>query len=89
MSVPSQATVSWESFVAQVALIAKVDSKAIGRETRLAADLGLDSLAITELVVALIDEFGVETLADRLDELDWEAVTLGQLFDEHLDDAQR
>lgn len=80
---------SWESFVAQLAVIAHREPSIIAPETRLVADLGLDSLAITELAVALMDEFGVEAVTDRMDEIEWEALTVGRVFDDYVDGRDR
>jgi acyl carrier protein len=47
-------------------------------------DLGLDSLSLAELVVSLIDEYDMYSLAKTLDERSWEDVTVGALYDEFL-----
>lgn len=49
---------------------------------RLIADLGLDSLALAEVITALVLDFGMESLAADLDDRQWELVTLGELHEE-------
>ena len=80
-----QAAISWESLRSQVALIAQVPASDIDRNTRLVADLGLDSLAVTEVAVVLMEEFGTDALAEGLDEIEWETLTVGRLFDDYVD----
>ena len=73
----------WERFVHAIAAAAQVRPEAISRTTRLDDDLGIDSLALAELVVMLIVDFGMETLADDFDERDWSGVTVGALYEEY------
>jgi acyl carrier protein len=72
----------WPEFAAAVAACAFVSVDGITPATRLDADLGMDSLSLTELVVVLIVDFGAADLGDTLDDRDWAGVTVGQLFDE-------
>jgi acyl carrier protein len=74
---------TWEHFAAAVAGIAQVQAQDIAPTTRLDNDLGLDSLALTELVVLLIVDFDMESLEDDLDDRDWAHVTVGALYDEY------
>jgi acyl carrier protein len=75
---------SWDDFAATVAGIARVPVEGVRRDTRLVGDLGLDSLALTEVIVALIVDFDMEALSTELEERDWGAVTIGSLYDEYL-----
>jgi acyl carrier protein len=74
---------SWEGFVTAVATAAHVRPDAITRSTRLDEDLGIDSLALAEVVVVLIVDFGMENIAEQLDQRDWSGVTVGELYDEY------
>ena len=80
MAVAEQRT--WEEFSAAVASVADVADGSVERSSRLTGDLGMDSLALTELVVMLIVDMGMNTVADSLEERSWDDVTVGQLYDE-------
>jgi acyl carrier protein len=73
----------WNRFATSVAAAAHVRPEAITRSTRLHEDLEIDSLAFAEVVVVLIVDFGMETMADDLDRRDWSGVTVGELYDEY------
>jgi acyl carrier protein len=73
----------WEDFVAAVAAAAQVREDAISPATRLGTDLGVDSLALTEVVVMLIVDFDMDGLSDQLDQRQWGSVTVGELYDEY------
>lgn len=73
----------WEHFARAVAAAAQVRPEAISRTTRLEDDLGIDSLALAELVVMLIVDFEMETLADDFDQRNWSEVTVGALYEEY------
>lgn len=83
MSDPSLNSVSWDSFADAIAAAAQVQPSAVARSTRLSADLGLDSLALAELVVSLIVDFQMEVVAEDFDERNWGEITAGQLYDEY------
>jgi acyl carrier protein len=70
-----------DGFITVVAEVSERDATAIVAESRLIDDLGMDSLALTELVLVCIESFGVDELADNL-ERDWELVTVGDLHHE-------
>ena len=80
---PNDRLVSWETFAAAVAALAQVPADEITPEAGLDQDLGLDSLALTELVVLLIVDFDMQSLADELEHRDWSKVTMGELYDEY------
>jgi acyl carrier protein len=74
---------SWDGFVTAVATAAHVRPEAITPSTRLDEDLGIDSLALAEVVVVLIVDFGMDAMAEQLDQRDWSGVTVGELYDEY------
>jgi acyl carrier protein len=82
MSASTPEPPSWPQFTAMVAELSGVDREQVQRETLPIEELGFDSLQLAEIVVVLIDDYGVESLAQDLDTRAWEKVTLGQLFDE-------
>ena len=87
--VGSGAKVGWDAFVADVAVIADVPLADIGADTRLIEDLGCDSLSLVELVVALIEDYGMEGLSQNLGERTWQGVTVGALYDEYCAEDDR
>jgi acyl carrier protein len=79
---------SWEHFAREVAAVARVPAGDLDPSARLIEDLGLDSLALTEVAVLMITEFGMASVADDLERRDWSGVTVGELYDEYLAAAQ-
>jgi len=73
---------SWRELVAGIAAIARVDASAITPQTRLVEDLALDSLALTEVVVLMLVDFGLADTDGELEERDWTGVTIGAVFEE-------
>ena len=71
---------SWREFQHDLAAAGGVAPDAVLAESTLVGDLGLDSLALTEVVALLAVEYGVDTLSDGLDERAWEALTAGDLY---------
>jgi acyl carrier protein len=71
---------SWDDLIAEISRVADLPPKRIDRESRLVADLGLDSLALTELAVVLIDQYQVESLSAKLEQVPWDALTVEALF---------
>jgi acyl carrier protein len=71
----------WNELVGEVADFAQVPAQSIGRQTLLIEDLGLDSLALTELLITLIDEYEIEALSAELFARNWERVSVGELFE--------
>src|SRR5207247_3838674 len=72
----------WSEFVAYFAQAANVASEDVRREARLVADLGIDSLALAETIVALIERYAPVTLMGDLEGRDWDRVTVGDLYQE-------
>lgn len=81
--------VAWDEFAAAVAEIAQQPPDRVTRDARVIEDLALDSVALAELVVLLIDDYEVAGVARELDELAWSRLTLGRIFDEHLTGVAR
>lgn len=79
-----RATDQWPAFVEEVARLAGVPVAEVDRQTRLIADLAMDSLAIVELVVKLDHSHGINT-AGRLHAEGWNQITVGELFDRVLE----
>ncbi|MGO9955501.1 MAG: acyl carrier protein [Solirubrobacteraceae bacterium] len=80
MSVPA---ITWQQFAEAIAEIACVPADQVGPDTRLIADLNIDSLALVEIFAVLVTDFGMDTLAAELDDRRWEILTLGELYEEH------
>lgn len=78
----STSSPAWEEFVSAIAETTDVQRDGLVPETTLVRDLGLDSLALAELVALLVVEFGMETLAAELDDRRWGSITLGELYEE-------
>jgi len=71
----------WDELVAIVSNFVEIPAGEIHDDTLLIDGLGLDSLALTELLITLIEEHQVESLEQELFSRSWEGVTLGQLYD--------
>jgi acyl carrier protein len=80
MAERSEGDGDWPRFVGAVAELAELETAAIRPEARLVEDLGLDSVAIAELVTLLIDEYGAEALATALEEQGWSGMTVEELY---------
>jgi acyl carrier protein len=79
--------VSWEDFVTDVAAIAEVPATQITAETRVLEDLALDSLALAELGVVLVDKYDTHSLSRELETRRWDNVTVRSLYEEYLTGA--
>ena len=77
-------TVSWEGFVKEVAAIAEMPETEISPTTRVLEDLALDSLALAELGVVLVDKYDIHSLSRELEARSWDNVTVRQLYEEYL-----
>lgn len=74
-------TMNWPDLTREVARFADVPADSIERDTRLIEDLGLDSLALTELLVTLIEAHDLDSLAEELVQRSWENVSAGELYE--------
>jgi acyl carrier protein len=66
----SEATL--QAFTADLAELLDVRPESIDPDARLVEDLGLDSVALTEIVVMLISDYGAESLSERLEYERWD-----------------
>jgi acyl carrier protein len=71
---------TWEEFASEVAEVLSVPAASIRRDARLVEDIDADSLAVIELVTALIGDYGL-SMPNGLDPSRWQGLTAGQLFD--------
>lgn len=65
----------------EIARLAQIPTEDIHADAHLIADLCLDSLALVELVVYLVEKYDAESLLS-LDDREWTAVTVESLFTE-------
>lgn len=72
----------WSELVEQVTRFG-VTPESIDRDVFLVEGLGLDSLALTELLLTLIDEHDLDALAEDLFQRSWERVSVGELFERY------
>lgn len=83
MSTAKDRSPTWEEFRATVAAATGVaPPDALARDRRLVDDLGFDSLQIAEVLVVLIEDYGLRNLLGELETRVWQDITLGQLYDE-------
>jgi acyl carrier protein len=75
---------SWLEFRAAIADACRLPAEDIGREMMLIGDLGLDSLALSELALVLIVDLHMVSIADGLEECRWESLSVGSLYDQWL-----
>ena len=71
----------WRDFAIELSQIAQVESEQIKPDVRLVEDLGLDSLALTEVIVFVLERYNPASFR-QLEDRTWEGVTARQLFDE-------
>jgi acyl carrier protein len=76
--------VTWEQFVTEVAEIAQVSEDQVQADTRVLEDLALDSLALAELGVILVDKYQTASPTNDLESRKWENVTVRALYNEYL-----
>jgi len=74
--------IGWTDLAVEIAAIGRLPVERVEPEALLIDDLGFDSLAIAELIVLLVDDYGISTLPQDLESRDWTDVTVGQLRDE-------
>ena len=71
----------WPAFADRVASHASPVQAEITRESRVVRDLGLDSLALAELIVTCVDELGMTLTLGSLGDVAWSEVSIGELHD--------
>lgn len=82
MSAKPPQALEWNEFRTAVAAVTGFEAEDLNGEMRIVEDLAFDSLQLLELVVLLINDFAMASLAAGLENRDWDGVTLHQLFDE-------
>jgi len=82
MRSPAGGGIGWTDLAVEIAAIGRLPVERVEPEALLIDDLGFDSLAIAELIVLLVDDYGISTLPQDLEARDWTDVTVGQLRDE-------
>jgi acyl carrier protein len=83
-----EAAANWDDFAGQLAELADCPPERVHRDTRVIEDLGLDSLALAELVVVLMEKYRMSSVSQTLEDRVWENFTVGALYDEYLAGAQ-
>ncbi len=71
-------------FLTTVAEIARVPVEAVGPDTRLLEDLSLDSLELSEVLLALVTEHELGSLSDPIRHSNWKGVTVGELYNDYV-----
>ena len=79
----AEGKLGWEQFAAAIADVSGVQVGRISESSRLIEDLGLDSLALSEVIVFLLVELEMDSLGADLQDREWVRVTVGELFTEY------
>ena len=79
--------ISWDEYVAEVAAIAQVPVADVREDSRVLEDLALDSLALAELGVVLVDKYDSWSLSRDLETRSWDNCTVRSLYHEYLTSA--
>jgi acyl carrier protein len=80
--VTGSADATWERFADEVAVLGKIPRDSVTPQAKLGEDLGLDSLAMAEVVALAIEEYNAAQLARDIENRDWDGMTLGELYAE-------
>lgn len=72
---------AWARYIDVVSEVSGIQAEKIHRDSSITRDLGLDSLAILELAVALIEELKAKGMENALGGMDWGELTVGALFE--------
>jgi acyl carrier protein len=87
VSVDTAPGLTWPQLAAEIAELGRVPVEQVRHESLLVDDLGLDSLALAELVVLLSDGPQAQALAESAETRDWSTVTAGELWNLATGDA--
>jgi acyl carrier protein len=68
-----------QAFISELAALLEVSAETIDPDARLIEDLGIDSVALAEMIVLLITDYGAEELAARLEFERWENRTVREV----------
>jgi acyl carrier protein len=79
----SSGSAEWDQFARRLATVTGVGTAQVQPDARLVDDLGLDSIAIAEVVVMLLADYQLDGLSERLQSSNWRDVTVGTLYDEY------
>jgi acyl carrier protein len=77
-------TALWESYLRVLSQISGTPTASIERSSSIRDDVGLDSLGIVELAVALIEQFEAEGMEKALASVNWGELTVGGAFDRYV-----
>jgi len=83
MNTSSPTLYTRDALIAAVAEIGDLAPTDISGESRLVEDLGLDSIALAEVVAYLIVDWEMESVAADLEERDWASVTIDAICREY------
>jgi acyl carrier protein len=73
-------TSEWLNFAERMAKLTDIPAEAITPDAKLMQGLGLDSLGLAELAVALQEAYESRDRPIDLEGRNWETITVGQLF---------
>lgn len=73
---------AWADFRQRLGETTQVPTEEITPDAQLVASLGLDSLALAELVIALREAYESPGHQIQLEGRNWQTVTVGQLFED-------
>jgi hypothetical protein len=82
MTASVEAGADWREFLDTLSEILPASGAELKPGARLIEDLGLDSLALAELIIVVIEKYDPPSLTRPLKDRTWEGVTLGRLFQE-------
>ena len=77
-----QSQTDWMGFKHRLADVTQIPADEISSDTQLVSGLGLDSLALAELVMALRESYESPARQIQLEGRNWQTITVGQLFEE-------
>jgi acyl carrier protein len=72
----------WQSFARRIAEVTEMPPEEINPDMRLMQGLGLDSLGLAELVIALRETYEASGRQIDVEGRNWETITVGQLFND-------
>lgn len=78
-----------QALITDLAELLDVPAETIDPDARLVEDLGLDSVALAEVIVILISDYGAEDLAARLEFERWENRTVREVVNAFCDPASQ
>jgi acyl carrier protein len=72
----------WPSFVQHLAEVSQTPADEIKPDAEVMRGLGLDSLALAQLIVALREAYESPSRQIQLDSRNWQTITVAQLFED-------